>query len=50
MDQLKDMLLGMSILLVAILIHLFIETILFSDFLGILGIIFILKGYYSKNK
>lgn len=47
--DIKDMLLGISIILVLIIIHLFIVDPLITDFIGVIGIIFILYGYLSKN-
>lgn len=50
MNQIKDMLLGIAIILVTILVHLFIEGGLMTDFIAIIGIMFVLDGYFSKNK
>ncbi|WP_315120771.1 hypothetical protein [uncultured Clostridium sp.] len=49
MNQIKDMLLGITIILATILIHLFIEGALLTDFIAIIGILFVLDGYFSKN-
>lgn len=50
MNQIKNMLLGITIILVAILVHLFIEAGLTTDFIAIIGIIFVLNGYLSSSK
>lgn len=49
MNQIKDMLLGIAIILVTILVHLFIEQGLLTDFIAIIGIMFVLDGYFWKN-
>lgn len=49
MKQIKNMLLGISIILVTILIHLSIETLLITDFIVIIGFIFVLIGYSLEN-
>lgn len=49
MHQIKDMLLGITIILVTILVHLFIETGLLTDFIAIIGILLVLYGYFSNS-
>ena len=49
MNQIKNMLLGIAIILVTILIHLFIEANLITDFIAIIGIILVLYGYFSAD-
>lgn len=49
MNQVKNMLLGMAIILVPILIHLHLEAGLITDFIAIIGIILVLHGYFSGN-
>lgn len=46
MNQIKNMLLGMTIILITILIHLFIETPLITDSIALIGIAIVLIGYF----
>lgn len=49
MNEIKEMLLGIAIILVTILIHLFLEVKLLTDFIAIIGFILVLEGYFSGN-
>lgn len=49
MKSIKNMLLGIAIILIIIIIHLFINNGLITDFLAIIGVILIVKGYFSKD-
>ena len=46
MNQIKNILLGIRVILIVILIHLFIEIPLSTDFLAIIGIVIVLLGYF----
>lgn len=50
MESIKIMLVGIAILLVVIIFHLFITAPLITDFLAILGILFVISGYRFKEK
>lgn len=43
------MLLGIAIILLTILVHLFINEGYITDFIAILGVIPVVVGYYSKD-
>ena len=43
------MLLGISILLVIIIIHLFMENGYLTDIFGIIGVIVVVTGYFSNT-
>lgn len=49
MNQVKDMLLGISIILVAIILSLFIGIGVVTALLVIIGIFLVLYGYFSGN-
>ena len=49
MYAIKNMLLGITIILVAIVYTLFIVTGLITNFIAIIGIIFVLIGYFSNS-
>jgi len=49
MYAIKNMLLGITIILVAIVYTLFIATGLITNFIAIIGIIFVLIGYFSNS-
>lgn len=49
MYAIKNMLLGITIILVAIVYTLFIETGLITNYIAIIGIIFVLIGYFSNS-
>jgi len=48
MKEIKDMLLGISILLIIILFHLLITDALLTDFLALIGIVIVFKAYFNK--
>jgi len=50
LKKIKDMLLGISILLLVIIIHLFITNGLLTDFLAVIGIVIILTAYFAKDE
>lgn len=49
-NSIKKMLLGISIMLITIIIHLFYQDGLWTDFIAIIGFILIVKEYFSDNK
>ncbi|MCI6668633.1 hypothetical protein [Romboutsia timonensis] len=49
MDSIKKMLLGIAILLLTIIIHLFLNEGYITDFISIIGVILVIVGYYSKD-
>ncbi|MEL7672048.1 hypothetical protein [Methanobacterium sp.] len=49
MNQVKDMLLGISIILVAIILSLFIGIGVVTALLVIIGIFLVLYGYFSDS-
>lgn len=50
MQGIKKMLLGIAIMLAVIVFHLFyINDGLWTDFIAIIGFIFVIKGYNSKE-
>ena len=50
MEQIKSMLLGIAIILITIVIHLFIVDSLLTDLIAIIGFIIVLVSYFSKDK
>lgn len=48
MKQIKDMLLGIAIMLAAIALHLFLADKLITDFIAIFGLCVVVLGYCSK--
>lgn len=48
-DSIKNMLLGIAILLVTIIVHLFLNDGYITDFIAIVGVILVIVGYYSKD-
>ncbi|WP_312104166.1 hypothetical protein [Lachnoclostridium sp.] len=50
MKAIKNMLLGIAIILAVIIFHLFIEAGLWTDFIAVIGIILVLAGYNSKDE
>ena len=50
MDEIKDMLLGIAILLAVILVHLFLDDGLWTDLIGFLGMGLVVSGYNGKKK
>lgn len=50
MDSIKNILLGISILLVVIIIHLAYLNLLITDFIGIVGIGIVIKSFFSNKK
>ena len=49
MKDIKNMLLGITIILAAIAFHLFITDMLVTDFIVIVGLIIVVFGYCSKK-
>lgn len=49
MKNLKDMLLGLAIILAVIVFHLFITNGLWTDLIAVVGLIFVLAGYFGKE-
>lgn len=49
MQSIKKILLGISVILFAILIHLFFNDGYGTDFIGIIGFVLVIVGYYSKG-
>ena len=47
MDSIKNMLLGIAILLVTIIVHLFLNDGYITDFIAIVGVFLVIVGYYS---
>lgn len=51
MKEIKNMLLGIAVMLLVIIVHLFFaSTQLKTDFIAIIGIILVIKGYFTKDK
>ena len=50
MQGIKNMLLGIAIMLAVIVFNLFYEHGLWTDFIAIIGIICVIKGYTTKSK
>lgn len=50
MQSIKWILLGNAILMTVILIHLFLERPLLTDFIGLVGLFFVFRGFYPENK
>ena len=50
MKAIKNMLLGIAILLAVIIFHLFYQDALWTDFIAIVGIIVVISGYNSKEE
>ena len=51
MKEIKNMLLGIAIMLAVIVFHLYMtNTGLITDFIAIIGIILVIKGYCFKGK
>lgn len=51
MKEIKNMLLGIAIMLAVIVFHLYMtNTGLITDFIAIVGLILVVKGYFSKSK
>ena len=48
-DSIKNMLLGIAILLVTIIVHLSFCQWYITDFIAIVGVILVIVGYYSKD-
>lgn len=49
MKKIENMLCGIVILLVTIIIHLSVDKLLLTDFLGIIGVIIFISSYYIKD-
>ncbi|WP_157668703.1 hypothetical protein [Lachnoclostridium phytofermentans] len=49
MKKIENMLLGIGVLLVTIIMHLSVEALLLTDFLGIIGVIILIASYNSKD-
>lgn len=49
MQGIKNMLLGIAIMLAVIAFHLFYEHGLWTDFIAIIGLICVIKGYSAKD-
>lgn len=49
MNSIKKILLGISIILFTILIHLFFNDGYVTDFIGIIGFVLVVIGYMSKD-
>lgn len=49
MKDIKNMLLGIAIMLAAIAFHLFIADKLITDFIAIIGLCVVILGYCSKT-
>lgn len=51
MKEIKNMLLGIAIMLSVIVFHLYMtNTGLITDFIAVIGFILVIKGYFSKSK
>lgn len=50
MDSIKNMLIGITFLLVTIVIHLAYERLLYTDFIGVLGVIIVVQSCLTYNK
>lgn len=48
MTEIKNMLLGIAIMLAAIALHLFLADKLITDFIAIIGLCVVILGYCSK--
>jgi hypothetical protein len=49
MKKIENMILGIGILLVTIIIHLSINELLLTDFIGIIGVLILVSSYNSKD-
>jgi len=49
MEEIKNMLFGIAILLITIIIHQMVEAPLATDFIAIVGLILVCIGYFSKK-
>ena len=49
MESIKNILIGIAIILLTILIHLFLNDGYVTDFIGVIGVILVIVGYYSKD-
>ena len=49
MNGIKNMLLGIAIILAVILFHICSDYFLWTDLIGIIGIILVVTGYIAKN-
>lgn len=49
MQGIKDMLLGIAIILIVIVFHLFYSDSLVTDFIAVIGLIIVIIGYFSKD-
>lgn len=50
MRGIKNMLMGLAIILAVIAFHLFMADKFWTDFIVILGLIFVLAGYFAKEE
>lgn len=50
MKKIESLLLGISILLITIIIHLAVSELLLTDFIAIVGIYIVFSTYISSNK
>ena len=48
MKEIKNMLLGIAIMLAAIALHLFLTDKLITDFIAVAGLCVVILGYFSK--
>lgn len=49
MNGIKNMLLGIAIILAVILFHICSDYFLWTDLIGIIGLILVVSGYIAKN-
>lgn len=49
MKEIKNMLLGIAIMLAVIVFHLFVADKLLTDFIAIIGLCIVILGYCSKD-
>ena len=49
MESIKNMLIGLAIILITILVHISIENLFITDFIAVIGLIFVFYGYFSKD-
>ena len=49
MKSIKNILIGIAIILLTILIHLFLNDGYITDFIAVIGVILVIGGYYSKD-
>ena len=49
MKGIKNILVGITIILVVILFHICLDYLLWTDLIAIIGVIFVVNGYLAKD-